>query len=274
MPHITKDSRIDVELTTSLSEMYGREDLAEWELFKGDFINFGFWATNIVSKVILTEKDREDSSKRLYGRVFRSLDIGEKTVILEVGCGQGKGVFLLTHFGCTVYGMDISQSQIDRCMDRHLDELFELKGQVKFFCGPAEKISLPDASVDRVFSLEAMQHFDSVSDFLGESYRVLSNDGKLVVATFLFNKPLSPLDLDNMVTFSNGIDNAILVSELKHELVQKGFNKISIKSIGKNVWEGFDKWISQTSYAKTWNRKWLQLYKDSIIDYYVVEAYR
>lgn len=52
-----------------------------------------------------------------------------------------------------------------------------------------------------------------------------------------------------------------------------GFKNIKIESIGKNVWHGFDKWISQQSeFKNTWNRNWYKAYQNNLIDYYEITA--
>ena len=78
--------------------------------------------------------------------------------------------------GCTVTGVDLLPENIQVART-----LFGNTPGLSYVVGNAMDLELADNSVDRVHCLEAAFHFPDRARFLREAYRVLRNNGKLVV---------------------------------------------------------------------------------------------
>lgn len=88
----------------------------------------------------------------------------------EAGCGSGQATRgLATHFG-QVFATDPSAAQVANARGPH---------NVRFAIEPAERCSLPDASVDAVCVAQALHWFDRAA-FFTECARVLRPGGVLV----------------------------------------------------------------------------------------------
>jgi len=259
----------------SIAEMYDADDLSACSLFAGNFINFGFWK-NSKFKKNLTLEDRIESERALYRYVAKTLEISNRDRILEVACGQGVGsALILKEFKPKeILGIDISRAQIQRARKNNALQLKKNIKKISFREGKAEEIPCLSATFDRIFSIEAAQHFSNLKKFAEEAYRVLKSQGKLAVATFFGTSAKSKELLSDMIqTVADGIDKLTPINEFKDILIAAGFKNIKIKSIGKNVWQGFDCWTSfQTEFKQSWTRNWLKGYKDHLLDYFLITA--
>jgi ubiquinone/menaquinone biosynthesis C-methylase UbiE len=98
--------------------------------------------------------------------------------VVDLACGTGYGANVLRENGAMiVHGFDVSDVA-----------LVAAKGtyrwpELQFAFGDAEKIPLPDASVDAVVSIETFEHVSAPERMLREFRRVLVPDGVLIVST-------------------------------------------------------------------------------------------
>lgn len=97
-----------------------------------------------------------------------------ESVILEIGCGNGRMTeFIANHFKI-VYAFDISSEMIDQAHIR------VNKNNINFLVGDGESFKVDDDIIDIVFSWIVFQHFSTkkmVIKNLQEIYRVLKPGG-------------------------------------------------------------------------------------------------
>ena len=98
--------------------------------------------------------------------------------ILDVGCGTGANLKMLSQFG-DAEGVDISQDAVDFCRERGLT-------QVKL--GAAESLPYDAGTFDLVTALDVVEHLDDDMGGLKEMRRVLRPDGRILlfVPTFMW----------------------------------------------------------------------------------------
>ena len=271
---IIRDFQFKGRSEYSVSQMYDKDDLSTCSLFTGNFINFGFWKDSIKNSHITIEQ-RLESEKNLYRYVLKSLNVSHTDKLLEVACGQGVGSALAFNElkPKEIHGIDFSKAQISRAKKINLNLIRNNPNRISFQHGAAEKIPFSSNEFDKIFSIEAAQHFEDLAKFSKESNRVLKKGGKIAIATFFGTKDISNKALSETIqTINIGIDKATPIHEIKKILEKNGFININVKSIGKNVWEGFDKWTSQGDLKDSWTRNWYKGYKNNLIDYYIVTA--
>ncbi|URR36822.1 methyltransferase domain-containing protein [Thermosynechococcus sp. HN-54] len=101
-----------------------------------------------------------------------------RTTVLDVGCGIGGSARMLARdYGFQVTGITISPEQVRRARELTPPDL-----NVQFQVDDALALSLPDASFDVVWSIEAGPHMPDKQQFAKELLRVLKPGGILVVA--------------------------------------------------------------------------------------------
>jgi len=98
--------------------------------------------------------------------------------ILDVGCGTGANLKMLTDYG-NAEGVDISPQAVEFCRERGLDS-------VKL--GAAEQLPYENDSFELVTALDVIEHLDDDVAGLREMRRVLRQDGRvlLFVPAFMF----------------------------------------------------------------------------------------
>lgn len=102
--------------------------------------------------------------------------------VLEVGCGTGANLWFLAREGFSAYGIDGSQSALDRLRQRFNAE--GLDAELK--CGDIVNLPYPDAYFDCVVDCECL-YANSLADtrqILREIERVLRPGGKLYSQSF------------------------------------------------------------------------------------------
>ena len=119
--------------------------------------------------------------------------------VLEVGCGQGRGVReLWRRFRpARIDAFDLDPLQIDRARER-LADLTRDDGPVQLRLGDAEDIDAPDATYDAVVELAILHHVPDWRRALSEIRRVLRPGGLFLfeelTSEFFHDTPvLSPL---------------------------------------------------------------------------------
>ncbi len=258
----------------SVMAMYDQDDLSACDIFAGHFINFGYW-DGFTSSEKITVEQRVESQKNLYRLVAGKLSIGQKDALLEVACGQGVGSMLvMKEFSPReLHGIDFSAAQIARAKQINLEVMNHYAEAVSFREGSAEHIPYEDERFDKIFSIEAAQHFDNMELFAQEVYRVLKPGGRIAISTFFATSDRSYSVLASMIqTIRDGIDKLFPIYQIEQLLLKNGFREVKVESIGAHVWSGFDQWVSQGEFKDSWTRNWYQGYQNGLIDYYLITA--
>ena len=103
---------------------------------------------------------------------------GEPLNILDVGCGTGANLEMLSQFG-KAEGVDVSAEALEFCRERGLQQVKQ---------GAAEALPYENDSFDLVTGLDVVEHLDDDVAGLKEMRRVLHTDGRAVlfVPAFMF----------------------------------------------------------------------------------------
>ncbi|HEX8223853.1 MAG TPA: methyltransferase domain-containing protein [Allosphingosinicella sp.] len=258
--------------------MYGDGDLAESQVFTGGFCNFGYWEEMPTTEDMSA---RTEASAALYRKLFEHLagSSGVTGPALEVGAGRGMGSRIgLTEFGLTkVVGVDRSAQQIERLELWQADLV--ASGKLEGRVGEGEALPAEAGSFDAFYSVEAIQHLTSVSEFVGEAWRVLRPRGRFAVTTFFLRQARHIDDVRRLIpTVASGITRPTAIGEFVLALEDAGFRNLRVQSIGDHVFAGFDRWLAilgnKAEEQDNWGRSWLKCFEANWIDYYIVDADR
>ncbi len=256
----------------TIEEMYGNADLSKLPIFQGGFINFGYWPKQFLSNdTNITIEQRIASSKEMYKVVGSLAGILKNYNILDVGCGLGYGTsYLSEHFQPKLaVGIDISLQQVERTLKCQAAGI--KAGKLRFAFGEAKSMPFPDRGFDCIVSVEAAQHFDSISAFAKEGIRILKPGGKLVFTSFFPTNDEGVEALNAIIPNYHIHGSQNTIKDIKMELSEHMEN-VKIKSIGENVWYGLSRWLDQIGYHNQWSKIWCALYEKKLIDYVVYEA--
>jgi len=258
--------------------MYGDGDLAEGEVFTGGFCNFGYWETLPSSAA---RAPRTAASAGLYRHVLHALDVPEGGIdqAVEVGAGRGYGaaVALAEYPVRNVIAIDQSTQQVRRLHEAQ--RALVAQGRLDPREGDAASLPIETASVDALYSVEALQHFPSKSAFVGEAARILRPGGRIALTTFFLT---DARHFETLRTFIPTIDRGITlpspIDDLVRDMECSGFVDVHVQSIGDQVFPGFDRWLEiigdKAAEEDSWGRNWLKCYQAGLIDYHTIDASR
>ncbi|WAH36437.1 class I SAM-dependent methyltransferase [Alicyclobacillus dauci] len=112
-------------------------------------------------------------------KILNLLDVQEVSSIADIGCGPGYFTLPVAHMTeGTVYGIDVSPEML-----RLLEENVQREGlsNVSLVESTAERIALPDESVDRIICSLVLHEVDDLKQTLSEFKRILRADGKILL---------------------------------------------------------------------------------------------
>ncbi len=147
--------------------------------------------------------------------------------VLEAGAGTGRLTERLVKTGAEVTALDISPEMLARLKKRC--------PQAEAVEGDMEAMPFEDGSFDRVFSSMAMVHLKKPDHFLDECYRVLKDDGLLVLLNIHYRKPLVLRDAKGSYTIACYNHFPRHVTEAAQELAF-GIEHEEILTEGSNIW--------------------------------------
>ena len=93
--------------------------------------------------------------------------------VLDIGCGVGQVVSVLTQAGCKAYGVDVSEPNIARA--KQMSPLCELYD--------GKRLPFADNFFATVGALNVLEHVDEPEKFITELVRVTARGGKIVISS-------------------------------------------------------------------------------------------
>jgi SAM-dependent methyltransferase len=115
--------------------------------------------------------------ERLYHRYRFALEFAGGRDVLEVACGTGIGLGLLTRAARSVVGVDIDARNLSIAQKNYENS------SVGFRKMDAQSLAFPDSSFDLVVFFEAIYYLKEPERVIAEAYRVLRESGRLIVGT-------------------------------------------------------------------------------------------
>jgi len=147
-----------------------------------DHVHLGYWDQEQAAAP--DWRGAQDAMTDLH---LDALDLHSGHTVIDVGCGIGGSLRRandrLTH--STLTGVNIDPRQLDICRTQKASH----GNEFAWIHCDAGHIPLPDHSVARVLSLEAMFHFPDRQLFLSEAARLLRPRGRLVCSDIMFDAP-------------------------------------------------------------------------------------
>ncbi|MEN3273173.1 MAG: hypothetical protein V7636_1934 [Actinomycetota bacterium] len=112
-----------------------------------------------------------------------ALDVGPDDVLADLACGAGgPGLWVATHTGCKLVGVDLSAEGIAAATTRAAE--LGLDGVASFHVGSFATTGLDSASVDGVLTVDALQYAPDKAAAYAEMARILRLGGRAVIAVF------------------------------------------------------------------------------------------
>ncbi len=97
--------------------------------------------------------------------------------VLDIACGEGYGVNLMSNYANHVTGIDIDKKVIRKANQKYTNK------NIKFIEGSILNIPSPNNSFDIVICFETLEHVEEHELLISEIKRVLKHDGLLIIST-------------------------------------------------------------------------------------------
>lgn len=182
----------------------------------------GVYTTEIAS-------DKIPSDNPIHQRLLKAYYIAEPFIqgdLLEIGCGEGRGIRLLKDKTSSYTALDKIESVIEQLSKEYPDVKF-----IQDNIPPLNK--LEDNSFDVVITFQVIEHIKQDKQFLEEIYRVLKPGGKALISTPNIKKTLS----------RNPWHIREYTADQLTKLAQSIFEKVEMKGVAGNekVMEYYEK---------------------------------
>jgi ubiquinone/menaquinone biosynthesis C-methylase UbiE len=155
----------------------------------------------------------------------RALSITEATRVVDIGAGLGgPSRYLAATYGCTVEGVDLSQSFVDAA--RFLAERAGLAGKVTYRQGNALALPFADTSFDLAWTQHVAMNIADRVTLYREAARVLRPGGHFAIFDVIAG---SGAPLDFPVPWASGPEISFLLKadEMRAALEQQGLRIVS-----------------------------------------------
>ena len=159
------------------------------KMMGGNYYNFGLWTQ-------ATDTPDIASARLTQAVIDLDNEVQSAKSVLDVGCGLGAGSAQIseTYSHTEVQGINYSQRQIARAAATYDRQ------NLSFRCADAIALPCPDASVDRIFCIEAAMHFQTRLKFFDEAWRTLRPNGQLLIADILCEAANNIIPAENVVS--------------------------------------------------------------------------
>lgn len=107
--------------------------------------------------------------------VFKFLNSENKGVLCDIGCSSGQKSIQFAKKGWDVYGIDISKEAIDKANNWGSDY------NCHFYYGNAEELEFENHFFNDIICLLSFQHFSNLNKAIEEMYRVLDDEGVVII---------------------------------------------------------------------------------------------
>lgn len=124
------------------------------------------------------------SLKRRARRIVEGLNLKQDEEIIDLGCGTGYYLFLLSSCGfkLNLTGFDNDTKALSEAKD-------SLSKKIKFIVGDLHKMPFKDNFFDKAVASEVLEHVEKDEQVLKEIHRILKPNGILVISVPSINYP-------------------------------------------------------------------------------------
>jgi ubiquinone/menaquinone biosynthesis C-methylase UbiE len=123
-----------------------------------------------------------EGRRDLYKIFVKKIKLNKNPKILDIGCGTGDNIILLSKFG-ECYGIDFSNKAVKYCKE---------KGLKKVYIADALDTKFKSNNFDLVTAFDVMEHIKNDKGFIREIKRILKPSGYAIISVpafdFLWNE--------------------------------------------------------------------------------------
>jgi SAM-dependent methyltransferase len=152
-------------------------------------------------EISASEKPWNSATTLYIARKLQQIADGRQLQVLDMGCGQGQAISLLSGYGHTLYGFDLPDKS--ETLAANLGPTFgdAYADRIRFM-EDERRIPFSTAQFDLIYANQVFEHVRFLDQMLAECARVLKPDGSLIT---LFPPATYPIEGHSLVPFVHWI---------------------------------------------------------------------
>ncbi|AWC33134.1 class I SAM-dependent methyltransferase [Bacillus cytotoxicus] len=159
----------------------------------------------------------------LTKQVLAQMPLGMHANVLEVGCGTGRtAAYMSQVYGYQVTAVENNEMMIQKARDRWLAQGLS----IDLIQGKVEQLPCKDETFELVLG-ESILAFTNKEQSIPECYRVLQNNGKLVVIEMVLESPLDK-EAETTILQLYGMEELLTETEWIHLFQKANFQRIIV----------------------------------------------
>lgn len=187
----------------------------------------GIWGTLMIKKM-------NKGHARMTKWAFSQLAAENEDVILDIGCGGGNAVALLTEAAplAKVYGIDYSTLSVEKASARNKKAIRE--GRVKILCSGVSSMPFQDNSVGLATAVETIYFWPDLKNDFKEVFRVLKDGGRFCVVCEMVKNSDGSGAHTEVADFLKL--HYLTREEIERLFITAGFQNITVRTEKQNGW--------------------------------------
>lgn len=125
------------------------------------------------------EEDDTYHSKVVSPNLLRMMDLKNKDIVAELGCGEGFFTRQISKISQKVIGVDLAPELVELAEKKKIEA--EIKNDLSYVVASADKTDLPDNYFDKVLIVLALQNMKDLNGVISEVSRILKKTGKAYI---------------------------------------------------------------------------------------------
>ncbi|MDD5748260.1 MAG: class I SAM-dependent methyltransferase [Actinomycetota bacterium] len=163
--------------------------------------------------------------KRHVATYSKAIEFAREKKVVDLGCGEGYGPFMLAQHASKVVAVDISEQVINHAKNKYKTN--NLSFEIMDVCS----LNLEDSSFDVAISFQVAEHLENDKPHFEEMSRILNENGIAIITT------------PNRLTISCGNEKPINPFHLREytpeelrKVLEKYFSHVEIKGLFHRGW--------------------------------------
>jgi len=194
-----------------------------WNLDKSRSLHYGYWDSST--------RNFHEALLNINRVLAEKADIKKGEKVLDAGCGVGgSAIWLACERNCLVTGISLNNGQVEKARASAREANLN---NVQFEQNDYLDTGYPPRSFDVIWGIESVCYAKDKKMFLREAFRLLKDNGRVIVADFFKTKNLQDHAAQQMKKFTSSWainDFAVLEDFLQHAR-EVGFRTVESENI-------------------------------------------
>jgi len=115
--------------------------------------------------------------RHVFAYKYAKTLLANRHSVVEIGCGEGYGTRVLSETCERVVGFDVSEEAVNHANSKYSNDRCE------FRLYDGSRLPVADGDFDAAVSFQVIEHVHADANFVREAYRVIKDNGLLIVTT-------------------------------------------------------------------------------------------